>query len=564
MKKLISLAAALPLALMSYAVSSNSDDARTNPSDGFHVEGTRILDAKNNEFVMRGVNYSWAWQRNHEDKVIPAAKRIGCNAIRLQLSTGLRKQEQRPDKLYDWERCKPEELRRLIELCEENKLVAVFNTHDETGENDERYLMYAVDFWIEMKDILNEHLSTVILNISNEWYGNHNEGWIWQAGYEKAIAKLRDAGIRNMLMVDCAGWGQDPGSVISKGEYVVDADPLHNLVFSVHFYDYAGSDDSKVQSAIDGVLNINNAVPMVVGEFSYNHQGHPVAYEKILSHCFKRHIGYLAWSWTDNGEGAEACDLFDKTQGDVWSGEVLAENGRRIIPAEVPYGIADTSRECTVFDESVPAGAEAFNPYREGAANGDQNHASIDDDKKEPVLDDSNSTASQEVLLSGLQHEISSWDSSPYYFSAALLTADNTKPLRKGDEIKIHVSDNGGGQIQVYYENPSHTNISGDYIDLNKSDNHTFTVKSGELRDALNSNGFYAKGQNYKVNGLTVTRRTPIISGVETVAASTAAPFDFDLPYEIYTLDGRRTSAMLPGRLYILRQGSAVIKHLAR
>ena len=34
--------------------------AQDGMSEGLHIDGTRILDAKNNELVMRGVNYSWA------------------------------------------------------------------------------------------------------------------------------------------------------------------------------------------------------------------------------------------------------------------------------------------------------------------------------------------------------------------------------------------------------------------------------------------------------------------------------------------------------------------------
>ena len=102
--------------------------AQDGMSEGLHIDGTRILDAKNNELVMRGVNYSWAWQRGHEETVIPAAKRIGCNAIRIQLSTG----ERQKQGLYpDWDRCEPADLERLIELCEQNKLIAVFNTHED-------------------------------------------------------------------------------------------------------------------------------------------------------------------------------------------------------------------------------------------------------------------------------------------------------------------------------------------------------------------------------------------------------------------------------------------------
>ena len=109
-------------------------------AEGFHTSGTKLFDANGNEFIMRGCNYSWAWQRGNEYSVIPAAKRIGCNAIRIQLSTGRK-----------WQKCSKSDLERLIKLCEDNKLIAVFNTHDETGSNEYSDLENAANFWIEMK-----------------------------------------------------------------------------------------------------------------------------------------------------------------------------------------------------------------------------------------------------------------------------------------------------------------------------------------------------------------------------------------------------------------------------
>lgn len=174
----------------------------TEPETGvamgeFHISGTKLLDAKGNEFVMRGVNYSYAWQAGHQGTVIPAAKAMGFNCIRIQLSDG--------GKGY-WTVPSASDLESLIQLCESNKLIAIFNTHDETGSNDVNDLERAAQFWIGMKDVLNAHLNTVIVNISNEWCGQWDSN-IWATGYKKVIPELRAAGIKNTLMVDAAGWG---------------------------------------------------------------------------------------------------------------------------------------------------------------------------------------------------------------------------------------------------------------------------------------------------------------------------------------------------------------------
>ena len=71
MKKIFSLLLLL-MAVFSGAVAA----------DGFYTSGTKLMDSNGNEFIMRGCNFSWAWQRGNEYTVIPAAKRIGCNATK--------------------------------------------------------------------------------------------------------------------------------------------------------------------------------------------------------------------------------------------------------------------------------------------------------------------------------------------------------------------------------------------------------------------------------------------------------------------------------------------------
>lgn len=298
---------------------------------GFHTSGQKLLDANDKEFIMRGCNYSFAWQRGHEQSVIPAAKRIGCNTIRLQLGTGAR-----------FQKSSRQDIERLIALCEENKLVAVLNTHDETGSDNISDLMNAVNYWIEMKDVLNAHTSTVIVNISNEWCGTWDSS-LWATGYKQAVAKIREGGVTNTLMVDAAGWGQYPKSVGDFGKDVAAVDPLQNIMFSVHVYQDAGRNETRAKQSIDYVMSVG--VPAVVGEFAYEHQGEPVAYQTVLDYCAEKNVGYLVWSWTGNGSGAEACDMFGSFDESIWK-----PNGEKTVKG--PNGIQATAKECSVYNET--------------------------------------------------------------------------------------------------------------------------------------------------------------------------------------------------------------------
>ncbi len=303
---------------------------------GFSISGTKLLDANGNEFVMRGVNYSWCWQRGKEKTVIPAAKRIGCNTIRIQLGTGKR-----------FYKPSASQLESLIEMCEENKLIAMFNTHDATGSDNYADLEDAAKFWTEMTDVLNGHLSTTLVNITNEWYSSMNNSQAWADGYRKAIKIIRDAGIKNTLVIDAAGWGQWPKCIQEKGKYVAEADPDNNLIFSMHIYDVAGKNYSSVKKNIDNALSIG--YPVIVGEFAYQHGGKPVAWQAVLDYTAETNVGYLVWSWTGNSGGVEDCDMFGS-----YDDSKYLPNGTNTVLGK--NGIKETSVECSIFNPEAGIG----------------------------------------------------------------------------------------------------------------------------------------------------------------------------------------------------------------
>ncbi len=302
------------------------------PHGSFAVEGTSLVDANGNKFVMRGVNYSWCWQKRHETTVIPAAARIGCNAIRIQLGTG--RKYSRPTR---------SELKKLITLCEENSLIAVFNIHDATGSDNIADLEEAARFWVEMKDMLNEHTATTIVNIANEWYGSWGNSEAWAEGYRKAIGIIRDGGLLNTLIVDAAGWGQWPLSIFDAAETVAQADPLHNTLFSIHMYEVAGKNKTIIRDNIDKALA--TGYPLIIGEFASSHGGRAVDWQTILDYTAETGVGYLVWSWTGNSGGVEDCDMFGS-----YDDSYYKPNGTNTVLGR--NGIRETSRICSVYTQA--------------------------------------------------------------------------------------------------------------------------------------------------------------------------------------------------------------------
>ncbi|WP_310601594.1 RICIN domain-containing protein [Anaerosporobacter sp.] len=305
----------------------------TNPdqkpvSDGFYIKGTTLYDANGNPFVMRGINHAYAWYQGKENIAIPAIAKTGANCVRIVLGDG-----------QQWDKTSLSQLQSLIQLCEQNKLVAIVEVHDATGSDSISDIERAGQYWIEMKNALIGHEKTVILNIANEWAGAW-DGKNWCNGYTSVIPKLRNAGIKNTIMVDCAGWGQYPQSIFDYGKTVAQSDNLKNTMFSIHMYEYAGA-PGVVKSNIDAALNIG--YPLCIGEFGIRHTNGDVDEATIMSYCQEKGAGYMAWSWKGNGDDWAYLDMVND-----WEGTSLTEQGRIIINGQ--YGIKATSKRCSVFN----------------------------------------------------------------------------------------------------------------------------------------------------------------------------------------------------------------------
>ena len=309
-------------------------------SNGFYVNGTSIYDANGNIFKMRGLNIPHAWFSSYTETSIKAAASLGANTVRVVLSDG---------QIYS--KTSSGEVEYIVNLCKQNNLICILEVHDTTGSDSTSYLNNAVNYWIELKNLLNSNTKYVILNIANEWYGSWN-GSAWAEGYKSAIKSLRNAGINNMLMVDCAGWGQYPDSIKYNGKEVFNADSQRNTVFSIHMYEYAGGDSTTVKTNIDNALSIG--VPVVIGEFGAQHTNGDVDEQTILNYCAQKGVGYLGWSWKGNGSGLEYLDISN-----TWDGSSLTDWGNTLFYGT--NGIKSTASVCSVYGTS--SGSSSGNVY---------------------------------------------------------------------------------------------------------------------------------------------------------------------------------------------------------
>lgn len=328
-KKVLSAMMAL-IMLISLFFVSEALNVNTHAASeaGFYVSGTTLRDTNGNAFIMRGVNIAHAWFPSDTQASIKAAANLGANTVRVVLSNGAK-----------YNKTSYNEVVNIVEWCKSNDLVCILEVHDATGSDSILELNRAVDFWKNLKDLLNNNRKYVLLNIANEWYGTWN-GAAWADGNKSAIRTLRNAGIKNTLIVDCAGWGQYPDSIRYYGKDVFNADSEKNTMFSIHMYEYAGGDATTVKSNINNSLNIG--VPVIIGEFGCYHTNGDVDEMTVMSYCKSKGVGYLGWSWIGNGSDWSYLDLaVDR------DGKRLTDWGNTLFYST--NGIKNTASKCSVY-----------------------------------------------------------------------------------------------------------------------------------------------------------------------------------------------------------------------
>lgn len=289
---------------------------------GIRVSGTELLNAAGEPFLIRGVNHPHSWYPQEDETALKAIADLGCNTVRVVCGCGI---------LY--EKDSAEDLIQLTDLCRELGLAVILEVHDITGEDHPDLLAQVVDYWIEVREALIGREDFVILNIANEWKGQR-WGREWSRAYAEQIPRLREAGIRNAILVDAAGGGQYGESLREFGPAVLEADPEQNTFFSVHIYETAGRDAATIEKNLSSGTDAGLCV--LVGEFGPEHQGKDIDEAFLLEYCHREGIGYLGWSWAGNASPNEPLDISH-----TWDGSQLTQWGEFLFNSE--FGIRQTS-----------------------------------------------------------------------------------------------------------------------------------------------------------------------------------------------------------------------------
>jgi mannan endo-1,4-beta-mannosidase len=301
------------------------------PRAGFYVNGGRLYDANNKDFIMRGVGHAHTVHPGRTASTIASVKSLGANTVRLEISTGA-----------VWDKNGVADITNLISLCRKSHLICVLVAHDTTGWGHRPRAIpqaQAVDYWINIKSALAGQEKYVVINVANEPYvlDNYQK---WPADTIDSVNRLRKAGLHHTLMVDAPDWGQDRSFTMrDNAAAVFNSDPDRNTVFSIHMY---GAFDRAARVADYLKRYVNAKLPIVISEFGYMHSDGEVDEEAIMAEAQVHGLGYLGWSWSGNGGDVPYLDMVTD-----FDAGMLTPWGKRIFNGA--NGIRQTSREASVF-----------------------------------------------------------------------------------------------------------------------------------------------------------------------------------------------------------------------
>jgi mannan endo-1,4-beta-mannosidase len=298
---------------------------------GFSIDGTQLIDANGNPFIMRGTTHPDVWYQG-EFESFGEISDLGANTVRVVLGSGHR----------DWGTSSAARVQLIVDECKAQRMICVLEVHDTTGYGEEAgaaSLDQAVTYWEGLHGVLEGEEAYVLINIGNEPIGNQNPQQWTQAPVD-AVERMRSIGFQHTLVVDAPSWGQDWANVMrDNAPAVAAADTLGNTLFSVHMYQVYGTAQSVVDY-FDAFEAMN--LPLIVGEYADTHQGEVVAWETIQSEAQARGIGWIGWSYSGNTDPILDQVLnFDPNQ--------MTAYGEKIFDSQ--YGIGNTAERASVFGE---------------------------------------------------------------------------------------------------------------------------------------------------------------------------------------------------------------------
>jgi mannan endo-1,4-beta-mannosidase len=275
------------------------------PSATIHTSGRYIIGNCGDTLMLKGINYApYNWGYSSNQLRIDQIAMTGANSVRLPwYASG------NPALYADYVY-----LDSAISKCIQADMIPIIELHDETCKNAGGTLIELANFYTQtpILAIIQKYKHSLIVNVANEalfvnWTGNAAQATLdFQNTYSTIIDNLRTAGIDVPIMIDGPDCGTNLDALASVGLTLIANDPLQNLIFSAHsyWYAFANNDSMTYLNKINNALNAN--IPFVFGEVANLQDDQQMCqyvlnYKPLLSICESKKIGWLAWSWDNDG-----------------------------------------------------------------------------------------------------------------------------------------------------------------------------------------------------------------------------------------------------------------------
>ncbi len=316
MKKLLVLISLIEVVFISISI------AQEYP--GFRVIGRHLYDKCGEKVILRGVNEKIIWEDKDGIPTFPEVEKTGANVVRIVWLT----------------KGEADSLDIAITNCINNNLIPMIECHDATGNWDS--LPKIIDYWTrpDIVSVIKKHENYLLLNIANEAGDWFTPDSIFREGYKDAIKRIREVGIHVPIIIDPPDWGKRINSLQAEGPFLINDDPDHNILFSIHMWwpKIWGYSDSTVIAEIKE--SVKAELPLIVGEFGnmwVDSTGGEIPYHTIMKECQKNEIGWIAWSWGPTNQPQTFLNMtkeatFESLYG--WGLEVAVTD---------PYSIKNTS-----------------------------------------------------------------------------------------------------------------------------------------------------------------------------------------------------------------------------
>jgi len=257
--------------------------------DTMYVDGRFLYSAVGEKVIFRGVNEMMVWSSDPTGSwIYSEIAKSRANVVRIvwNLAGDLALLDQ------------------SIANCIAHGMIPVVELHDATGKIE--WVPKLVDHWSRepMLAIIERHKRWLVLNIANEAGTNETSQARFVQIYLDAIARLRGVGISVPLMIDAKDWGKDELSILESWRTFLAADPLKNVLFSVHTY-WIGNQQQRLDSLVTTI--VEDQVPLIFGEgpqqLGWDCQTQ-FPWRSLLDQAQRHEIGWIAWSWGahDNGD----------------------------------------------------------------------------------------------------------------------------------------------------------------------------------------------------------------------------------------------------------------------